>query len=314
MKKITLLFLVCFLFGCAEKQTSKSIARNFSITTKQIQREPKIDKNQTQVIKDSSFTKDLVHKTYKLDGTQTQIFKDYNFDKGGYYILGTIGEHDRHVKTLCDTLGEFYTDKIDILNEFKNEWVFSEPDPHFACGYHYRIYICKDGLEVESVSVNLQCNTIVTKSGDFHFDSEKLRHFLGRLKKPLSGEKQFDSIAKAREYRNNLLKNNENLIMTETPKWTEYEGNFRFEYNCPENTTHCSEKRKSLLQKMRKEIAKTYPNEEFELEQMGGSLTSIIVEVRCKKRLFDKFKLYDRSIYNTWNPYRCSLKSYWVGR
>lgn len=39
-------------------------------------------------------------------------------------------------------LGEFYTDNISILNQFKKEWILNVPGKQYACGYNYTIYIC----------------------------------------------------------------------------------------------------------------------------------------------------------------------------
>ena len=74
---------------------------------------------------------------------QTKLLSDYDFEKGGYSILGTFAESDRN--GLKDSIGEFYTDDISILNRFKKEWVFDKPGKKYSCGYHYTVYVCKNG-------------------------------------------------------------------------------------------------------------------------------------------------------------------------
>src|SRR5687767_9322662 len=98
----------------------------------------------------------FIHFTYSFG--QTELLKKYNFDEGGYYILGVRSESDRNA--LADSLGEFYTDDIKILNAIKKEWVFKKPSPKFACGYHYEVIVCKNGVGLESFSINLNCDEI----------------------------------------------------------------------------------------------------------------------------------------------------------
>jgi len=74
---------------------------------------------------------------------QTKLLKDYDFDKGGYYLLGATLMNEGN--TLQDSIGDFYTDDVAILNKFKKDWIFKKPGKKYACGYHYTIYICKQG-------------------------------------------------------------------------------------------------------------------------------------------------------------------------
>ena len=243
---------------------------------------------------------------------QTQLLKAYDFDKGGYYLLGTFSESDEN--SLQDSLGEFYTDDISILNQFKKEWTFTEPGKKYACGYHYNIYICKDGLALESFSINLNCNEIVSDKGYFYFDSQKLRMFYGKLKKPIRKRKSFAEFKEARTYRDSIL-HNEKLIMSPTPNWAKYEGTFQFEYECEDGSKDCNyEYRERTLKKIEQEISKEYPNEKFEIYEMGDSLMTITVEVKCNKTLADKFALFKRdkeSYFGKFKPYRLGLTTYW---
>jgi hypothetical protein len=242
---------------------------------------------------------------------QTQILKDYDFNKGGYYILGVFSESDKN--SLRDSIGEFYTDSIPILNQFKKEWTFKKPSPKYACGYHYSVYICKDGLTLEEISINLNCNEIVSNNGYFYFDTKKLRMFYGKLKKPYRKSLDFTSLTEARDYRKKILTDS-SLIMTPTPQWTKYEGTFQFDYECSKGSKDCEyDNKQKKLKEIEQEIIKAYPNENFELDEGGGSLTSIIVEVKCDKSLSDKFTLYKRdtnSYFGKWAPYRLSLTTY----
>lgn len=250
----------------------------------------------------------LIHLLGSVVGfSQTQLLKDYEFEKGGYYILGLFSESDRN--ELRDSIGEFYTDSIPILNEFKQAWVFDKPSPKWACGYHYTLYICKDGLPIESFDINLNCNVIVSDNGYYYFDSQKLRMFKGKLKKPKAKFEKYISIAEARARRTEIL-SQPNLITTFTPRWTQYEGEFNFTYTCPNGNTDCLNNEDTLLKQLTLEIQSAYPGEVFELEGVGGSTTELYVNVLCNKSLADKFQLYPIS-WKKWEPYSLSLASYW---
>jgi hypothetical protein len=54
-----------------------------------------------------------------FSSSQTQLLKKYDFNKGGYYLIGIRSESDRN--GLADSLGEFYTDDIKVLNAIKKE-------------------------------------------------------------------------------------------------------------------------------------------------------------------------------------------------
>jgi len=245
---------------------------------------------------------------------QTQVLQKYDFDKGGYYILGVFSESDRN--SLRDSIGEFYTDDISILNKFKKDWVFKQPGKKYACGYHYEIFICKQGQILESFLINLNCNEIVTDKEYFYFDPDLLRQFYGKLKKPYSRELSFNTIIEAREYRTKIFKDTI-LIMTPNPLWTEYEGSFRFTYKCKEGTKDCLDGDKKIFKSIETEIKKKYPNEKFVLSDVGGSWTTIELEIICNKSLSDKFDLYyrDNEIYSgKWSPFDLKLKTYWKTR
>jgi hypothetical protein len=243
--------------------------------------------------------------------SKTKLLKEFDFNEGGYSILGVEWGGDEN--SLLDSIGEFYTEDISILNQIKDEWVFSIPGQGYACGYHYEIFICKNGLVLKSLRVNLNCYEIVTDEGYFYFDSDKLRKFYGKFKRPYRITKTFDELTEARAYRDSILKN-EKLIMTESPPWTKYEGEFDFTYKCNENKKTCLRKEKQIIKSIKSEIALKYPNEEFELSNSGGSLTEIIETIYCNKSLSNNFDLYFRnkeSYFGQWRPFKLTLTSYW---
>jgi len=246
--------------------------------------------------------------------SQTQILKKYDFNEGGYYLLGVFSASDE--STLQDSIGEFYSDDIAILNKFKKDWIFKRPGKRYACGYHYDIYICKQGEILESFAINLNCNEIVTDKGYFYFDPDLLRQFYGKLKEPYGKMLSFNTITEAREYRTKILKDT-TLIMAQKPRWSEYEGSFRFTYKCKEGTKNCLNEDEKILKLIETEIKEKYPNEKFILTDAGGSLTTLELEIICNKSLSDKFDLYYRDkekYFGKWSPFNLTLETYWKTR
>jgi len=250
---------------------------------------------------------------------QTQLFESYNFNNGGYYILGLqarIDQTDR-AKGPLYRMGNFYLKDTIVLNKIKKEWVFTKPGKRYACGYNYNMFLCKNGIVLKRFSINLNCNEIVFDEGYFYFDSEKLKMFLkSKRKSPLIKQKDFENINEARKYRDSVLRD-DSLIMVPTPRWTKFEGEFDFTYKCDKIKNTCYEKEDSLINVMRYEITRNYPDEEFELSDRGGSLSEILQTIYCNKSLSDKFNLYYRdkeSYFGQWKPFRLSLTTYWVKR
>jgi hypothetical protein len=112
---------------------------------------------------------------------QMQVLKNYDFDKGGYSLIGMRSESD--FNQLAHDLGNFYTDDIQVLNAIKKEWTFKKPGQMHSCGYHYYVYVCKNGLELESFSINLSCNILGADAGYFYFEERQLGRFKNKLKK-----------------------------------------------------------------------------------------------------------------------------------
>jgi len=241
---------------------------------------------------------------------QVDFLNNYDFELGGYSLLGARSESDPN--EFADSLGEWYTDDISVLNDFKSEWVFTTPGKHYSCGYHYIVYICKDGKALESFAMNLNCNEIVGEKGYFYFDTAKLSKFKDRLKKPQRDQRKFDDIELARSYVTTIL-NDSNLIYTQTPDWTRFEGTFDFNFHCSDENFDCLENEEKILEQLKNEIKSKYPEEDFEIEGRGGSNSDVFVEVMCNKSLEEKFDLYKRDPkYNQWESFRLNLRTYWV--
>jgi hypothetical protein len=241
---------------------------------------------------------------------QKQLLKNFDFDKGGYSLLGISREGGPN--KLAHSLGEFYTDDIQLLNAIKKEWIFKKPSPMYSCGYNYQIVICKNGLTLKQFFINLGCHTLATDDGYFYFKEEQLGMFKDKFKKPDRKRETFSTFNEARVFREKALKKSR-LIYVETPEWMDYEGTFSFTYTYPKSIKNHLDNDKKILETLKNELQKTYPEERFELHDGGGSKEEMDVAVKCNKSLSDKFQLYKRNIYSgTWRPYSLSLETYWL--
>src|SRR5687767_1175882 len=98
---------------------------------------------------------------------QKSLFEKYRFEDGGYTLAGIFAHHSDH--PIQKKIGEFYSDDVSVLNAIKKAWVFNKPQNQHACGYHYYFLVLKDGAEVDSFPVNLECKELVTADGSIYF-------------------------------------------------------------------------------------------------------------------------------------------------
>jgi hypothetical protein len=164
---------------------------------------------------------------------QTEPLKKYDFEKGGYSIVGIFAESDPN--GLRDSLGEFYIRDLAVLNQWKKEWSFEVPGKQYACGYHYMIYVCRNGAILERFALNLNCNEIVSDQGAFYFDAQKLRLFKGLVQKAFKQVQRFKSIDEGKKERTQIMQDS-SLLFVENPMWATFEGEFQFTYKCPAKT------------------------------------------------------------------------------
>ncbi len=243
---------------------------------------------------------------------QVQLLKKYDFNKGGFSMLGIRSESDRN--SFVDSVGEFFIDDIKVLNSIKKEWSFVKPSPIYACGYHYQIILCENGIAVESFLVNLNCNEIVCDSGYFYFEPSQLKMFKKGFKKAYRKEKKFSSLPEMRNFIAEILLDS-NLILTPSLSMIKFEGSFKFTFVCDKENQDCLNIDGKLLNRIAKEIKEKFPDEQFELEDAGGSGKTLIVEVKCNKSFSDKFTLFNRDLQNDkWTPSDMILTSFWKAR
>ena len=241
--------------------------------------------------------------------SQIQPLGEFDFSDGEYSLIGFIWGGSGYNK-LVDSLGEWYTDDVDVLNEFKSTWIFEKPGKQYICGYHYEIHLCKNGESVKKFLLNLNCREIVTDEGYFYFNPDMMAAMKNKLQKPIAKIKKFGSISTARNYHAKIL-NNDSLIWTPNPLWLKFEGSFSFNYECRDKTINCLDYQEKILKKLTEEIQNQYPGEKFKLSTDGGSNTHLFIKIKCDQSLAEMFNLYPRS-RNKWDPYKLILSSYWI--
>jgi hypothetical protein len=159
---------------------------------------------------------------------QVDVFRNYRFEKGGYSIVGVRAESDRN--EFADSLGQFYSSDVAVLNLFKQQWRFKKRNPQYACGYHYAVSVCRGGKELETFLINLNCNVIATDSGYYFFDDKLLRKLKGKLHKPAVKRQSFRNTAEARIVYTHWL-SDPNLLMVEFSSSLDAKSDFRFVYD-----------------------------------------------------------------------------------
>lgn len=232
-----------------------------------------------------------------------QLLEKYDFSKGDFSIAGIVWHDQRH--KLQKSLGNFYTDDVEVLNMLKNSWITEKPSPFYACGYHFGIFIIEDGNEKESFFINIEegCNTVVTKYGQFYFDPKKLRMFKDKFKKPITKRMHFISYQEGRSYIKTLYMN-EKFLMYLKPRWLNYDGEFRFFVKC-DQTDFESPIAQKCIDRAKRRIAEKFPGKIFDLEQSGSSNGRILITMKCQKELYKEFNLFE--IEWKWSGYSPDL-------
>jgi hypothetical protein len=176
--------------------------------------------------------------------------------------------------------------------------------------------IMRNGVKVDSWSINLECKEITTKDGSRYFDSKKLESLYGKVKPLFRKQEQFASITEARErFRN--YQASKDFVHADRPQWVDFEGEFSFRVACPSEVKNCymREHEEKVIPQLREKLAAAYPGEKFELRANGGTSSGeLFVEVKCNKTLEEKFTLYDRwnkKAFGKWEAYPLYLYSYW---
>lgn len=245
---------------------------------------------------------------------QYRPFEKYNFDEGDYTLIGVFVHHKDHA--VQKKVGEFYTSDIEVLKAIQKTWNFPRKQAMHACGYHYNILLLNNGEKVESLSINLECNEIITEKGSRYFDPSVMTNISNRVNKLITQSDEFASIQEAREYWQRI-KQDENFVYALRPEWLDFEGRFRFRVQCPEGITDCymSGRDEAVLESVRKKISTTYPSEKFEIRTSGGTSDGeAFIEIKCDKSLESKFDVYDRwnkDAFGRWAPFHLALRSYW---
>ncbi len=244
---------------------------------------------------------------------QTQLYKQFRFEDGGYTLVG-INSRESDKNALADSLGDFYTDDIAVLNAIKAAWIFRRSSPMYACGYHYGIIILKDGKEVASNWINLNCHELTTNNGSLYFDERKLSMFRDRFKKLFVKTDDFGSRAEALSYWSHIH-SDKRFVFADEPDWLEFDGSFGFLFKCPEANGKCNERKDKYLDQVKAEIAAAYPDEKVKVQTSRSIRGDLLFNVRSTLALYRRFKLYkvDPSSYfeGQWEPIPLSLRSYW---
>ena len=234
---------------------------------------------------------------------EVKFLNKYPFEKGGYALVGLLSESDPN--DLQNELGEFFTDDINVLNEFKKSWTFSKESVKYASSYHYIICVTQNGNIVESFGVNLNNNVITSGNGYYYFDSKKLAQFKNQVKKPKADFRSFNSLSEGRDCFFRMIKD-KNLLLAYYPVWMHYEGKFTFIFKSSDQKMDAE----GIEKRVTSDIKKNLPHQPFQINLLTYStIGEYEFEITCNKDLFDQFNLYPKE--KDWEPFEVGLITYW---
>jgi len=243
-----------------------------------------------------------------------RVFDDFDFNQGGFVLMG-IKSSESSRNELSDSLGDFYTDEIKVLQKFKKEWVFRKPGKNYACGYHYHIFLVQRGNIVLTMRINLDCEILAIGDSFYHFKPNKLKKFMGKLEIPQPSDTTFSTLENAREYRHKIM-GDPMLIMTSQPDWIKYEGYFHIEIILIQPTDE-TQNRGPLdpVANFEEVFRSAFPDEPLEIQVSSRSLTETTLRIICNESLIRKF-LYNNNDSEPstveWHPFKYfHLKAFW---
>jgi hypothetical protein len=242
---------------------------------------------------------------------KTQVFKEYNFSEDGFTLLFVQNQPylvDQNNNS--SDLINYYTDDISILNNIKNNWIFSKSEVMYACGYSFTIYLCKNKKIIDTFYINLDCEQICTKLGCYSFNKNYFFKIQNSLTKAITKSDKFSTLEKGRKIQADYIKLN-NLITTDLPDWLKYEGEFDFQYLCLKDDGNCFINNHKILNKLQDQIKSNYPDQSCFLEIVGyNSPNELECRVKCNLQLAKQFNIY--KIINSFQAYNdFVLISYW---
>ena len=234
---------------------------------------------------------------------EVKFLNRFPFEKGGYAIVGLLSESDPN--DLQNEMGDFFTDDINVLNEFKKSWTSSKETVMYASGYHYIVYVTQNGNIIESFAVNLNCNVIASGKGYYYFDSKKLSQFKDLVKKPKADFQLFNSLSEGRDYFFRII-SDKNLVLAYYPVWMHYEGKFTFIFKGADQKMDAEVVEKRVTSN----IKKNFPHEPFQISLLTYSTSGAYeFEITCNKDLLDQFNLYPKE--KDWEPFEVGIVTYW---
>lgn len=233
---------------------------------------------------------------------------NYNFNEGGYFLLGVrVNSQDM----ITDTLKEFYTDDIELLNKIKKKRTFKEKAIEADCPHNFLIEVYHNDKLCSSRWLKINCSEITLHEEYYYFDKRKLNEIYRKLKPLYSEQIKFNNIVEARNYLNEI-KSDTNLLFASKPNWSEFEGEIYFNISCPSENIICDVDHDTVMKKLAQELNLKYPDEKYELEYYPTSYTTkteFSIIITCNKSLYSKLVLLPYRL--SWRPFKLQLDTFW---
>jgi hypothetical protein len=237
------------------------------------------------------------------------LLSEHAFAAGGYTILVVPEGSIRLNQPDSDAVSVYFDQVADLERINKGLVAYSPATVYpFGCFDTQKIFVCKNGIVMETLVISQNCHSITSSEGEFAYNG--YFPFLGYRLARLQIDK-FDDATTARKLHKERLSQPGLLLMT-TPEWLEYDGEFGF-YLDDDKSTEMKVEQDAIA-----EFNKRFPGEPYTLsvESYGHSPThpwNFRVLVKCRKSLFDSFGNLHEVDWGGWKSYKLTLESYWKG-
>ncbi|MFI5220348.1 MAG: hypothetical protein ACHQNT_12760 [Bacteroidia bacterium] len=231
---------------------------------------------------------------------QKSILRNVDFDKGDWRLFGMSYENEKN--TLQDSLGNFFTNDMQVLKKMQSMWKLKKHNGMYACGYHYKFLFIKNDSTQFDWMLNLDCNEICGEYGCFEFSNDMLRAFYKDLKKIPQTKYLTHSLDTARKLFTKLKSIDTVLTFSdESNYWIKFPGFVKVTV-----IDSIIDNYVKIDGAVKAKIKEDYPNEVFEIKK--GSSThppkaADIYEyyIYCSESMGQSFKTY--AIKKKWKPF-----------
>ena len=207
---------------------------------------------------------------------------------------------DHDFPTIADTIGKFYIDDIQIIEVLLQDWLSTNPKKvSYSEKYRftYNISLINKGVVNESFFINIPSEFIYKDDTYFEFNNSLFIKYRKSYKPVKEKDSTFSSLPEAREYLNQLKKDDK--LISYSAIWEKYDGEFTYNLPLFDNSRTSEE----LISQLEKELKKSYPNEQFNINHHTQFSDMHTFRIQGNESLFIQLKENAKQ----WQPFVSKL-------